>query len=350
MFSNGQLYKQSTIPTPSGYVINPDHRNQAYYPRNAKTRFKTDGWFYKLCVPEGDHFSDIEFKAALFKAVKSSPTYVWSGDYSLIGSEYLARFSDIEETDNHFIEKNEHTTYDPDLGQWINYHWNRLSMMKGDGGVIYVFPHSLVYWVCMGKNVISKGLRKAVMKGKHVKPYELVENAFDPNADLRNFTIIWDEAENKERDSKESRTEPFNMEMPIQYQGDYPKKFVNAESWVNFGSNHQNGEYEGQSFYLPSPVDKKNLKALLSRQHIKHVALTYMANGFGQISEVCKVSPDLNRQLLVLFLNYRKYQKFAAYVKEKEGVFDEDLQDFNIDFPEKLKGLAPRLFPFTQEG
>ena len=347
MFINGKSYLQAVIPTPTGYLIDPQKRDHVLRSSESNTRFRSEGWFCKQNIPSGKIVSDIELKRALFLAVKSSPTYVWAGDGSRIGFEYLAPFSMIEETENQYVEVNEHTTYEPELCEWINYHWNRLSIMKGKNGLWYVFPHSLVYWVCLGKNVVSPGLRQAIIYGEHVEPYELFESHCSFEQDPCNLVNIWNEAEEKGKKTRKARIEPLNMDMPVQYQGDYPKQHVNADSWVNFTSSYGDGSYVGQNFYLPSPVDQKNLKSLLSRQHIEHVALNYMSKGFGKISEIAKVSPDLRRLLIVMFLNYRKHQKFSAFVNEKEGDYDYELQKKVIDFPEKLKGLAPIYFPFT---
>lgn len=348
MFTNGKRYQQAIVPTPTGYLINPNNRDYLIRANKADTTFITDGWFNKQSLPKAENNSETDFKRALFAAVKTSPVYVWAGDESSVGFEFLAPYSQVEETDNHYIEANEHTTYDPALDQWINYHWNRLSMMKGKQGTIYVFPHSLVYWVCIGKYAVSPGLRHAIIKGEHISGYDLLETPYKLDQDPCNLIKVWDETEDQDKKSKEAETEPFNMDMPKQYQGDYPKQFINADSWVNFTSSYEDGEYQGQTFYLPSPVDEQNLKALLGRQHAKHVALHYMAQGFGQISEACKVAPELRKQLIVLFLNYRKHQKFAAHVNKTEGQYDHNKQKTIINFPEKLKGLAPVYFPFTQ--
>lgn len=346
MFVNGKTCRQSKIPTPTGYLINPSKRNHFICSYDSKASFVIDGWYNKQCPSEGDFQPDIELKRALFDAVKHSDVYVWAGDESVHGIEYLAPFSDVKESENQYIEVNEHTSYDPELGQWINYHWNRLSMMQTDDDVIYVFPHSLVYWVTLGMSV-SSGLRNAIVHGANVTIDELDERFFCFESDSCDLESVWDDAAESASRSPVLSRKPFTMDMPIQYQGDYPKEYIEAESWINFGPDHQNGEYEAQTFYVPSPVDAKNLKSLLGRQHDNHVAAAYIAKGFSRIGAACSASERLNRQLFVLFLNSKKYQKFAAFVREKEGQYDPDLQEHTFSFREKLIELAPSLFPFT---
>lgn len=350
MFINGQRYKQSSIPTPTGYLVTPQNRDHIFTSSSTETTFVVDGWYNKQDLPMTESRSDSVFKKALIDAVKQSDAYVWAGDNSAVGIEYLAPFSEVKETENQYVEVNEHTTYYSELGLWVNFHWNRLALMKAENGDIYVFPHSLVYWVSLGFCKVSKCLRNVIVRGEHVSDYELDEHYCFLDEDLSDLKSVWDEAEDNESSAPKISRKPFNTDLPVQYQGDYPKAYVEAESWINFGSEHHSGEYKAQTFYVPSPVDEQTLKTLLGRQHDNHVALAYIMRGFRQIAAICSESAEFNKDLFVLFLNRRKYQKFAAYVKEREGLYDSDLQEHTINFRDKLRELAPSLFPFTHEG
>jgi hypothetical protein len=317
--------------------------------KDQKTRFETIGWFSNGEVVENANIADENCINTLIELINNSPIYVWAGDDSSVGEEYLATCSEVDETQNHFIAVNEQTSFHKNSGRCCNYHWNRLSLIRGADGCVFVFPHSLMYRVFDGKAVISERFRQAIENADFVTYHELVADEYHSDYDEHGFEEVWFEAEKPEHTSAESEiAELWDRTMPTQYAGDYKKTEVRAQSWVNFGSQKSDGKYSGQQFCLPSPVDKENLRALLGRQHLPHLALAFMSKGYALVSQLCDSDPVLARQILVLFLNYRKYQAFTEFVVQQEGEFDEQLGEFCISFPDKLKSLAPSYFPFTQ--
>ncbi|BDX06367.1 hypothetical protein [Planctobacterium marinum] len=130
-----------------------------------------------------------------------------------------------------------------------------------------------------------------------------------------------------------------SVTFPMQYRGNYPKQRVLIKSWLNFGDEHEDGEYIEQSFELPVPVDTYNLRALVGRQSMECLAMAHMAYGYKAMKDICNSDPEVGEGLQRMF---------------EDGEFLEAFRDLMIsqqgweDMPETLSRLSPRYFPFDE--
>lgn len=132
-----------------------------------------------------------------------------------------------------------------------------------------------------------------------------------------------------------------NSELPQKYQNEaHKKQWVNVKHWLNFSDDRDEGEYIDQSFYLPSPVDDKNLYAMVGRQSLRHVAIAHMRFGYKRINQICDSQPDMGEVLKQLFLDEDTFDEFEQLVLEHEGW---------VNMPKRLEQLGDKYFPFDEE-
>ena len=299
--------------------------------KEPNTHFKTVGWYENGNVAEKKQWLSKECGTKLAELIEKGPQYCWRGGPYGVANQYLY----IDENKTRY-DKAVATDFPPHI---VELHANRFCLIRDQKQTVYVFPQSIMYWVTKGYHP-PVDFCDAILHGNPVLNNELNYQPFDAKQDAYFFYDEWENCDNERRlINKDNILPPEVCVLPKQYQGDYKKDTFTVQSWINFGDSHEEGEYVDQAFYLPTPVDEHNLKAIMGRQSLQHLGMAHMAYGFGKIKEIAQTDKAMGEMLKKLFLDGDFLDEFEAYVTKQQGY---------RDMPERLKKLGPRYFPYKE--
>ncbi|MDM7859803.1 hypothetical protein QTP81_04210 [Alteromonas sp. ASW11-36] len=332
IFRNDTAYTQPVIPTPTRHLMDRSIVGQHLMMRTHDTHFKTIGWFEKGQVPDSRGQLSDKHANILADLIEKGPQFCWRGAMYGVANQYLFVSPYQDRYPRHVMP------YFRD--ELVEFHANRVSMVRGSDNVVWVFPQSLIYWIARGYNPPSE-FQHAILHGKPVLHNELVFHPFSEKQDGFGFYEEWQAFDVERTKFDYDSPRPSEMfDLPRRYQGNYPARLITLPMWVNFGAGFEDGEYVHQSFEVPFPHDTTDIHAILGRQSLITLALAHMAQGYGKLAAVSESHPKLGEALKEAFLEPHIVDELDAYIHQRHGW---------QNMPDKLRTLGQTYFPYQEE-
>jgi hypothetical protein len=296
-------------------------------------QFETVGWFSNRHYLDGTCTVTNDFLDKICHIISTGPEYTWCHKRckQFHQYKYVNKVGDLYPTRLSFD-----AYYKP-----IEISFNRFSMVQGPDKIIYVFPHTILYWIRKGFSP-SKAFIEAVSTGTVVIHSDLASQAYQSENDELQLMRVWRDYEESLNRAMYREAQPMlPFELPALYKK--PKKPIHTFScpiWVNLGTSQNDGEYIDQSFALPSGVEDAHLKAIIGRQSIHNVALARMAWAYETVIDVSRENKEVADGLRRLFTSPDFFDAFEDVVIANEG---------EPNMPERVSLLGEKYFPYRED-